>query len=133
MIGAITQVRTESDNGHSENPHAARGTLQKNEPEHGTSLTFAQWLRSLECPQVLDLEAQDRKFLLVRKWKAVLSLWQSLGYPEPGEWPSVNAEADPLEVAYYRLTQVIILHNAQLIPQLSIGLSQSLRPAPELP
>ena len=60
---------------------------QGSEFESISQLPFSDFVRALECPEILKREAQERTLQLIDECKAALSLWRQSGYPDLGEWP----------------------------------------------
>lgn len=78
-------VQNQNDNGAvgSRIPDRVPNSLSENIPP----LKFSEFVRGLECPEILRLEAQEKTHLVVQKCKHALSLWKVAGYPDLGEWP----------------------------------------------
>ncbi|MGD1089455.1 MAG: hypothetical protein ABR955_12135 [Verrucomicrobiota bacterium] len=66
-------------------------------------LKFSDFVRSLECPKIMRLEAQEKTHRMVEKCKVALSLWRECGFPDLGEWP--DKQADLLDFACDRMLE----------------------------
>jgi len=85
---------------HDAMPHTIQSVgLKPNIP-----LKFSHFLRALECPSLLEGQAQERKLQLVQRCQKALYQWRESGYPDPGDWPDEGV--DLLEYAYQQLIRV---------------------------